>query len=157
MDERHCRTNCRQQQGVLNRCIATTNDANVMASKQFSLARSGFYHPLTGKLFLTRHAYLARPHACGDDDRDRLKLFTTRQQNPPRPQIHGADAGLRPEIELSSVNIRREALEQFLAVASFKSEIVIDRIVDAVKLPADLFGLLEHKRVESQLVAPESG
>jgi hypothetical protein len=47
--------------------------------------------------------------------------------------------------------------EQLFAVASSKSEIIINWIVDAVKLTADLFGLFEDERVETELIAPESG
>jgi hypothetical protein len=64
---------------------------------------------------------------------------------------------VRPEIELSTIDIRGKMFEQLFAVVSFESEIVVDRIVDAVKLTADLFGLFEYKRVETKLIAPKSG
>src|SRR6185437_13321898 len=136
MDERDCRTNFRQQQRIFNCRIAAANYANVLTCKKLPIASTGSNHSPSNELLFTWHAQLSRPHARCNDNPDRLEFLATRQRNAARFQIHRSDACLRPQIELSTVDIRSEVFEQFCTVLSFESEIVVDRIVDAVKLAA---------------------
>ena len=42
-----------------------------------------------------------------------------------------------------------EEVNEFVAIASFNAQLVVDWIIDAMQLAADLFGLLQHNRVET--------
>ena len=81
MDQRDSRTNLRQQQRVLHRRISAADYANILSGEELSIASSGFYHSLPGKLFFTGHAELPWSNTGCDHDRDRLEVLTTLQRD----------------------------------------------------------------------------
>jgi hypothetical protein len=50
-----------------------------------------------------------------------------------------------------------KSLTQLAPISGLESGIIFDRVMHPEKLAADFFVLLEHQRVEAQLVAPARG
>src|SRR5437762_13328998 len=90
----------------------------------------------------------------GDDDGDRLQLFTAAQLNSFSFQVHAFNLNIRPKIEIRSLRLLDKTIAQLAPVRRPQSKIILDRVVNRKKLPADFLALLEHERVETQLVAP---
>src|SRR5690349_15498694 len=100
---------------------------------------------------------MTRTDAGRDDDCDRLQTFAAAQRGSFRTQIDRVDLYAGPQVEAGVFNVYRKVFEQFAAIASFQAEIVVDGVVDAMKLAADRVRLFEHERVQPQLVTPKRG
>src|SRR5690349_17422647 len=137
MHHGHSRTNLCQQQRVLDRRIAAADHANILAGEQIFIASRGFYYSFSGKLALAGNVETTRTDAGRDDDCDRLQTFAAAQRGSFRTQIDRVDLYAGPQVEPGVFDVYRKVFEQFAAVASLQAEIVVDGVVDAMKLTAD--------------------
>ena len=96
MDQSHRRANLCQQQSILSRGIPTANYTNIFAGELLTIASCRFNDAATGEFIFSGNAEAAATQAGGNYDGDRLKLFTTFQNNAFRFQVSAFNLNVGP-------------------------------------------------------------
>src|SRR5207245_5882399 len=113
--------------------------------KLFTIAHCRFNHSASCKLVFSGNAEPAPAQTRGNDDRDRLKLFTAAERDAFRFQIDMLDVDVGPEIEIAIFRLLDEAIAQLAAILSPHPRIIGYRVVNREQLSSDFFASFQHE------------